>query len=48
MANLHCVIDDKIKERIDTYIEATWSRKHGRITQVVEEALGDFLKKEGY
>jgi hypothetical protein len=39
-------IDDGLDEKMRAYIAKTWSRPHGRITQVVEEALLMFLKEK--
>lgn len=48
MGSITVILEDKIDHRLRTYITDKWSKRHGKITQVVEKALDDLLSKEGY
>lgn len=43
MGAITVILEDSIDERMRKYIDVTWSKRHGKITQVIEEALTAFL-----
>jgi hypothetical protein len=48
MGSITVILEDSIDQRMRQYIDVKWSKRHGKITQVVEEALDALLKKEGF
>jgi hypothetical protein len=48
MGTITVILEDSIDKRMRKYIDATWSKRHGKITQVIEESLDSFLTREGY
>jgi hypothetical protein len=46
MGTITVILEDSIDQRMRDYIDKTWSKRHGKITQVIEEALELFLSSK--